>query len=262
MNRQLLIPSQVKRILREILNKLYCLNDASEGSPEFFEYLSSLAALLGDEVVIDALAIAESCGVTYHFDEKMQLELPTKNEASEGNPKEMQDTVDPFALDDLLAENIVNEKEHSGVSDKDDPPNDGDVKVRNDSNDSFDIFSEHNSQENKIPCPEEKVKDIKPDLDDYDLLESSEPKEDGLAFYEVIFSLTAQKTCFIMPDINFCCCKRFQDDVIEKEKEYTCCHVIATWLAKALGTIQNIPEKPESLRLISQTFTEMVHEFH
>ena len=54
----------------------------------------------------------------------------------------------------------------------------------------------------------------------------------------------------------------FQKDVLQKRSDFTCAHVLATWLSKALGLTKIIHTKREILTMMANHLVEKTEEFY
>ncbi|VDO69661.1 unnamed protein product [Haemonchus placei] len=66
----------------------------------------------------------------------------------------------------------------------------------------------------------------------------SSPAE--LSFFEVTPMRASHNAHQLLPNVNFCSCRDFQNQVIKRKKRITCSHVLAVWLSRCLHSYTHV----------------------
>ncbi|WKY14374.1 hypothetical protein Q1695_000151 [Nippostrongylus brasiliensis] len=82
-----------------------------------------------------------------------------------------------------------------------------------------------------------------------------------LQFYEVAPMKSSYNPYYLLPNINYCTCKLFQNAVLKRKSRITCSHVLAVWLAQCLSTVTHVTMRNKTISLIAKHMASRSQEF-
>ncbi|XGW12739.1 hypothetical protein V3C99_013418 [Haemonchus contortus] len=90
---------------------------------------------------------------------------------------------------------------------------------------------------------------------------STESSPAELSFFEVTPMRASHNAHQLLPNVNFCSCREFQNQVIKRKKRITCSHVLAVWLSKCLHSYTHVVIPKRMTDLIKRYMINGSREF-